>query len=45
VDATAGEPAAFEPPLLEKFTDMEDLLLLDPVHEVDGRGWPHPAPH
>jgi hypothetical protein len=31
----------FEPPLLEKFTDMEDLLLLDPIHEVNVEaGWP-----
>jgi hypothetical protein len=20
---------------------MQDLILLDPVHEVDARGWPH----
>ena len=40
-DPQAAEPSAFEPPQLEKFTDMEDLLLLDPVHEVDVRGWPH----
>jgi len=33
--------ASFEPPALEKFTDMQDLILLDPVHEVDERGWPH----
>jgi len=26
---------------LHKFVDMQDLLLLDPVHEVDERGWPH----
>lgn len=31
----------FTPPRLEKFTDMQDLILLDPVHEVDSRGWPH----
>lgn len=31
----------FEKPLLEKFSDMEDLLLLDPIHEVDVQvGWP-----
>ena len=31
----------FEKPMLEKFTDMEDLLLLDPIHEVDVEvGWP-----
>jgi Coenzyme PQQ synthesis protein D (PqqD) len=31
----------FQSPRLEKFTDMQDLILLDPVHEVDSRGWPH----
>lgn len=34
-------PQPFAPPLLEKFTDMQDLLLLDPIHEVDQIGWPH----
>ena len=30
-----------EPPELEKFTDMQHLILLDPVHEVDEtEGWP-----
>jgi hypothetical protein len=32
---------AFSPPVLEKFTDMEAMLLLDPVHDVDDEGWPH----
>jgi hypothetical protein len=33
---------AFEPPLLEKFDDLQDLILLDPVHEVlEEEGWPH----
>lgn len=27
-------------PLLEKYDDMEELLLLDPIHEVDDAGWP-----
>lgn len=45
----AGAPAADRPlfvkPILQKYTDMADLLLLDPIHEVDeGQGWPHPAP-
>ena len=31
----------FRAPVLEKHTDMQDLILLDPVHEVDARGWPH----
>lgn len=25
---------------LDKFTDMKMLIRLDPVHEIDGRGWP-----
>ena len=33
--------APFAPPSLAKFTDMQDIILLDPVHEVDVRGWPH----
>ena len=39
---THGDP--YEPPALEKYTDMQDLILLDPVHEVDDRGWPHAGP-
>ena len=31
---------AFQAPLLQKYTDMQDLLLLDPIHEVDEQGWP-----
>ncbi len=31
---------SFEPPFMEKYTDLEELLLLDPVHEVDEYGWP-----
>jgi Coenzyme PQQ synthesis protein D (PqqD) len=38
-----GIRPAFAPPVLEKHTDMQDLILLDPVHEVDARGWPHAA--
>jgi hypothetical protein len=30
----------FEPPVLHKYTDMQELLLLDPIHEVDESGWP-----
>jgi hypothetical protein len=30
------------PPVVQVFTDMQDLLLLDPVHDLDldGDGWP-----
>ena len=36
-----GERLPFAMPPLAKFTDMQDIILLDPVHEVDQRGWPH----
>ena len=29
-----------EPPMFERFTDMEELLLLDPIHDVGKTGWP-----
>jgi hypothetical protein len=32
--------AAYEAPTLDHYTDMQELLLLDPVHEVDATGWP-----
>jgi hypothetical protein len=32
--------AAFNEPKLQKYTDMEDLLVLDPIHDVDETGWP-----
>jgi hypothetical protein len=35
------ERVAFIAPSLEKYTDMQEIILLDPVHEVDVRGWPH----
>jgi hypothetical protein len=31
----------FLAPILDKFTDMEAMLLLDPVHDVDEKGWPN----
>ena len=40
----AGAKSPFVPPTFEKYTDMQDLVLLDPVHEVDERGWPHAEP-
>jgi len=36
-----GAQTLFEAPRLERFTDIQDLLMLDPIHEVDDRGWPH----
>ena len=36
--------ARLEKPVLQKYSDMQDLLLLDPIHEVDEMGWPHALP-
>jgi hypothetical protein len=32
----------FVAPELHVYTDMQDLLLLDPIHDVDEAGWPRP---
>lgn len=35
----------FSPPVLNKYSDMQDLLLLDPIHDVDEEaGWPTNKP-
>ncbi len=38
-------PGPFEPPALEKFGDMADLIQLDPIHDVDEAGWPKRPVH
>lgn len=30
----------FKAPVLEKYSDLQELLLLDPIHDVDAQGWP-----
>jgi hypothetical protein len=56
VDGTALPPAngagytgttrrkEFAQPTIHAYTDMEELLLLDPIHDVDEAGWPMPKP-
>lgn len=39
-----GIGGAFTEPRLEVYTDMQDLLLLDPIHDVDEAGWPIAPP-
>ena len=34
----------FETPRIETFTDLQDILLLDPIHDVDEAGWPMAGP-
>jgi len=36
-----SQPGEFKPPVLLKYTDMQSLLLLDPIHDVGTAGWPH----
>lgn len=43
--AMAGSDGRYGLPVMERFTDMEDLLLLDPVHDVEEMGWPHVNPN
>ena len=39
--ARYGEGIEYLPPLLERFDDVRDLLLIDPIHQVDQEyGWP-----
>ena len=38
--AREGKPRPFQAPTLQKYTDLRDLLLLDPIHDVDEAGWP-----
>lgn len=40
---SSDEKAPFEAPRLERYNDMKDYFLLDPIHEVDTAGWPRPA--
>ncbi|MGB8354529.1 MAG: PqqD family protein [Chthoniobacteraceae bacterium] len=51
IDPEVALTGPFEPgqaaaphPMLQKFTDLQDLLMLDPIHDVDERGWPHAKP-
>ncbi len=40
-DPTEFERLSFVTPQLCEYSDMQDLLLLDPIHEVDEAGWPN----
>jgi len=31
---------AYEPPQMHVYSDMRDLLMLDPIHDVATEGWP-----
>jgi hypothetical protein len=38
-----GTQRTYLAPELSTYTDMQELLLLDPIHEVDASGWPSQA--
>ena len=38
-----GTGGPFDDPQLEKYADLQDLLFLDPVHEVTEAGWRKPG--
>ncbi len=37
--------APYEAPSVERFDDMQELLLADPIHDVTLAGWPHLPPN
>lgn len=39
--AEPGPCGSYQKPVFEKFSDMREFLLVDPIHEVNIRGWPH----
>lgn len=41
VAAPNGSRGEWTDPKLTTYTDMQELLLLDPIHEVDESGWPN----
>jgi len=53
IEEAPGEPAAplakyggpFEEPKFAKYNDMTNLLLSDPIHDVDETGWPNMDPN
>lgn len=40
----AAQREAYAKPELKVYTDMKDLLMLDPIHDVGADGWPAVAP-
>ena len=37
---TKGERTAWRAPEFDEYTDMWELIKLDPIHEVEEAGWP-----
>jgi hypothetical protein len=41
--APPGPRRPWAGPVLEKFSELQTLLVLDPIHDVDESGWPRAA--
>lgn len=41
---SGSDKSRFKVPKLYRYSDMQELLLLDPIHEVDESGWPATKP-
>ncbi|MES2176674.1 MAG: PqqD family protein [Gemmatimonadota bacterium] len=39
-DAVSVDRPPFQRPELKRYSDMEAILMMDPIHEVDEAGWP-----
>lgn len=37
-----SQKTPFSAPTIDSYDDMRDLLMLDPIHDVDDTGWPSP---
>lgn len=44
-DFVATSDSPYASPSFERFSDMQEMLLLDPIHEVDESGWPSKIGH
>jgi hypothetical protein len=41
-DVEVALPSLYTAPRIERFSDLQEMLMLDPIHEVDAAaGWPH----
>jgi len=38
VDESPGDRTVYEAPQIQKYTDLQELLLLDPIHDFDESG-------
>ncbi|HLH95543.1 MAG TPA: PqqD family protein [Xanthobacteraceae bacterium] len=39
--ALPAERRDYHPPVLNSYSDLQDLALLDPIHDVEETGWPN----